>query len=200
MKKFEPINWDAIPDVINKDQFYRICHISKSTALHLLQSGKVPCEYSGNKTRCYKIKKEDVKEYLKSKAVFPEIYAAPKGWYGNQYIIALSKELPEETLLRLHQYYTELLADYQDILTTSDIVKLTGYAKTTVNGWCGKKQVKYFSKSNIYYMPKVFLVDFFCSPTFRSITRKSAWHIKTLSDFQRMLKQEKIISAKGDKR
>ena len=30
--KYQFIDWDSIPDVINKDQFYRICHISKSTA------------------------------------------------------------------------------------------------------------------------------------------------------------------------
>ena len=59
-----PVNWDSVPEVMNKEQFFRICHISKSTALHLLKSGKVPCEWSGKKTRCYKIRKEDVKAYL----------------------------------------------------------------------------------------------------------------------------------------
>lgn len=46
------INWDSIPDIITKDQLYQICHISKSTALYLLRSGKIPCEYTGKKTRC----------------------------------------------------------------------------------------------------------------------------------------------------
>ena len=59
MKYHKPINWNEVPDVITKEQFYRICHISKSTALYLLKSGAVPCEYSGKKTRCYKIKKDD---------------------------------------------------------------------------------------------------------------------------------------------
>ena len=54
------INWDEIPETITKDQFYRICHISKQTARFLLQSGKVPCKYSGKRTRCYTIKKNDV--------------------------------------------------------------------------------------------------------------------------------------------
>ena len=36
-----PVNWDSVPEVMNKEQFFRICHISKSTALHLLKSGKV---------------------------------------------------------------------------------------------------------------------------------------------------------------
>ena len=65
--KENAINWDAVPDVITKDQLYRICHISKSTALYLLQSGKIPCEYTGRKTRCYKIKKEDVIAYLENR-------------------------------------------------------------------------------------------------------------------------------------
>ena len=33
-----PVNWDSAPEVMNKEQFFRICHISKSTALHLLKS------------------------------------------------------------------------------------------------------------------------------------------------------------------
>ena len=42
-----PVNRDSVPEVMNKEQFFRICHISKSTALHLLKSGKEPCEWSG---------------------------------------------------------------------------------------------------------------------------------------------------------
>ena len=65
------INWNEIPDIITKDQLYRICHISKSTARYLLQSGKIPCYYTGKQTRCYKIKKEDVIAYLEDRKVFP---------------------------------------------------------------------------------------------------------------------------------
>lgn len=96
-----PVNWDSVPEVMNKEQFFRICHISKSTALHLLKSGKVPCEWSGKKTRCYKIRKEDVKAYLEERAIFPELYSAPKGWYGTHYVARLSKELPEDTLRQI---------------------------------------------------------------------------------------------------
>ena len=35
------------PETISKDQFYRIAHISKATALYLLQSGLVHCIDSG---------------------------------------------------------------------------------------------------------------------------------------------------------
>ena len=47
MKKLEPINWNALPDEMNKEQFRIICHISKATATKLLESGVVPCVHSG---------------------------------------------------------------------------------------------------------------------------------------------------------
>lgn len=189
--KEHAINWDAVPDVITKDQLYRICHISKSTALYLLQSGKIPCEYTGRKTRCYKIKKEDVKAYLEERAVFPELYSAPRGWYGSHYVARLSAELPEEVLRQMHGYYTGLLKKYKDVVTVQEIVALTGYSKTTINNWCNKGVLKSFRKGQIYYIPKVFLAEFFCSLTFRSITRKSLWHFQTLNDFQRKMKRNK---------
>lgn len=184
------IDWNSVPDVMNKDQFYRLYHISKSTALHLLKSGKVPCEWSGKKTRCYKIKKEDVKVYLEERAVFPELYFAPRGWYGNHYVARLSAELPEETLSKMQEYYNQLLKKYKDVVTVQEVAFLTGYSKTTINNWCNKGVLKSFRKGQIYYIPKVFLAEFFCSLTFRSITRKSLWHIQTLNDFQRQLKKK----------
>ena len=63
----QPINWDDIPEVITKEQLYRICHISKSTALYLIKSGKIPCTDTGKKTRRYTIKKADVLAYLKER-------------------------------------------------------------------------------------------------------------------------------------
>ena len=41
----------------------------------------MPCEWSGKKTRCYKIRKEDVKACPEERAIFPELYSAPKNWY-----------------------------------------------------------------------------------------------------------------------
>lgn len=78
-KQEQFINWDEIPEILSKEQFYKLCHISKTTALHLLRNGIVPCSNSGMKTRCYKIKKVDVQEYLSKRAIFPEAYSAPSG-------------------------------------------------------------------------------------------------------------------------
>lgn len=186
-----PINWDSVPDVMNKEQFFRICHIIKSTALHLLKSGKVPCECSGKKTRCYKIRKEDVKAYLEERAIFPELYSAPKGWYGMHYTARLSGKLTDDMLTAMHDYYAKLLDDYDDVMTVNDISALTGYGKTTINKWCCSKYLKSFRSGRLLYIPKIFLTEFFCSQYFRSINRKTLWHIQTLNEFQLEVKWRK---------
>ena len=35
------------PEFVTKDQFYRICHISKNTALYYIKNGFIPCIDSG---------------------------------------------------------------------------------------------------------------------------------------------------------
>lgn len=177
------INWDSVPEIITKNQLYKICHISKSTALYLLRSGKIPCEYNGKKTRCYKIKKKDVIKYLENRKVFPECYSAPAGWYRGNYSIKLETKIPESALKNLRQYYTEMLAQYPDVMTATEVSKIIGYGKTTVNNWCNKGYIKSFKRNNTNHIPKVYLIEFLCSKYFRTITRKSKWHIGTLQQF-----------------
>ena len=50
------INWDEYPDIITKDQLYKICHISKQTARRLLITGAIPCVYTGKKLDVFKLK------------------------------------------------------------------------------------------------------------------------------------------------
>lgn len=74
------------PESMNKEQFYKAAHISKYTALYLLQSGLVPCSDSGKKTRRYVIKTEDVVQYLLDRIAYPAKYSVPKGWRSDQAI------------------------------------------------------------------------------------------------------------------
>ena len=179
------INCDSIPDIITKDQLYQICHISKSTALYLLRSGKIPCEYTGKKTRCYKIKKSDVITYLEKRKIFPESYSAPAGWYKGNYSIKLETKIPENALKNMRQYYTEMLAQYPDVMTATEVSTIIGYGKTTVNNWSRKGHLKAFKRNNMNHIPKVYLIEFCYSKYFRTITRKSDWHIRALQEFSR---------------
>ncbi len=187
-------DWEQIPETINKEQFYQICHISKQTARYLLKSGKVPCEYNGKKTRCYKIKKEDVQAYLFSRGASPEDYAAPAGWYSKRKKQLHPEKPSAETLQKMRDYYGTLLNDYPDVMTVQQVVHLTGYAKTTVNNWCSQKRLPSFMKDRTHYIPKVFLNEFFCSEYFRTISRKTKWHLHVIRVFQRQLKEEVILA------
>ena len=80
LKYYEAIRREY-PETISKDQFYRIAHISKATALHLLQHGLVPCKDTGKKTRRYTIRTDDVIFYMIDRELHPEVYHAPDNWY-----------------------------------------------------------------------------------------------------------------------
>ena len=65
--------YEEYPEVISADQLYRICHISKRKAKWLLEHGYIPCEDSGKKTRRYKIRLNDVIDYLLTLEAAPDL-------------------------------------------------------------------------------------------------------------------------------
>ena len=114
-----------------------------------------------------------------------ESYSAPAGWYKGNYTVKMKTELPEQILENMKLYYTELFAQYPDVLTTSEISKVIGYGTTSINNWCKKGHLKAFKRNNMNHIPKVYLIEFCCSIYFRTITRKSDWHIRALQEFPR---------------
>lgn len=76
--------YESYPEIISADQLYRICHISKRKAKWLLDSGRIPCQDSGKKTRRYKIRIDDVVSYLRTLETAPETVAAPVGLFNSK--------------------------------------------------------------------------------------------------------------------
>lgn len=139
-KKFDAIR-RTYPETISKDQFYRIAHISKATALHLLQNGLVPCKDSGKKTRRYTIRTDDVITYLIDREIQPEKYGAPDHWYRDRSGYRKSRntfryELSNlsETEKNLFEEYTRTeLAAYGDLLSVEETIEISRNAMGTVN-------------------------------------------------------------------
>ena len=121
--------------------------------------------------------------YLENCKVFPESYSASAGWYKGEYTVQMGEQISQIVLEHLRLYYIELPSDYPDVLTTQVVSEITGYGKTSINNWCNQGHIKSFRKNNVNHIPKVYLVEFFCSTYFRTITRKSPWHIRTLQGF-----------------
>ena len=158
------------PEYMSKEQMYKECHISKKTCLYLLQSGLVPCLDSGKKTRCYKIKTIDVIRYLDHRDSHPERYM-PK-------LRTVPQKLARPDLGMMRSYYINLLNTSPDVLSTTQISRITGYSKSTVIRWCHKGYLQPFRISGNLLIPKMQLVHFLSSEHFSGIVPKSAKHNK----------------------
>ena len=68
------------PEIMNKEQMRKVCHISKRTARYLLQFNLIPHVCTGKKTRCYAIKKRDVIHcHFVPYAIHISLYQIPSG-------------------------------------------------------------------------------------------------------------------------
>ena len=72
--KYDAKEFKKYPEIMNKEQMRIACHISKQTALYLLQFNLIPHTCTGKKTRCYAIKKSDVIAFMNDREVNPEKY------------------------------------------------------------------------------------------------------------------------------
>lgn len=132
--------YESYPEIISADQLYRICHISKRKAKWLLDSGRIPCQDSGKKTRRYKIRTDDVVSYLRMLETAPETVAAPVGLFNSK-----SKRINPIAQIDINDFQHFLYriwAMEPDALTPKDIRPLIGYSPSTIGQWiaCQKLQ------------------------------------------------------------
>ena len=151
------------PKTMSKDQFYKAAHISKATALYLLQSGLVPCKDSGKATHRYTIKTKDVIAYLQDRILYPSKYTAPDGWYTgrsrgkvkkiesgvNQFI-----RLTDAQKEKLKKYFADEMSELEDLISTSVFAEFLGYDIQTVLRWCNQNRIHYFTVGSKFSSPK----------------------------------------------
>lgn len=155
------------PPVITKEQFYRICNISKKTAAHLLDNGLVPCVNNGKKTRKYNINLKDVIEYLETREVDPGKYAAPYGWYKAKMMPGPKRlVLSKVNIRKIQQYFKNLLSVCPDVLSIAQVSEITGYSTTSILRWINKGYLKRFDLGNHFVIPKTWLLEFLTGPDF----------------------------------
>ena len=172
------------PEEITKDQFYRICHISKKTASYLLDCGLVPCTNSGKKTRKYKIRLEDVIAFLEARENNPLAFKAPDNFYRcsayNPYAINIERVTQNKEILR--SFLKKQIADYDDVISPHKVSEITGYSTKTVALWCENGKLKSFNIFNRIKIPKEYLLDFLTSDDAFLIAKKSKKHIDLMND------------------
>lgn len=191
---YDKLAFRSLPDVISKEQMRIACHISKRTALYLLQSGLIPCKTTGKKTRCYSIQKADVIKFIKKCERNPIKYKPPENWYADADRPHIIRCLPSKMPTKSHfkAYYKNALADYSDVMDVTDIVEFTGYNRRTVGTWCRKGYLKYISKTNKFHIPKCFLIEYMSSDSYNKTNRKTKEHLDAI---WQVCKQSHIYSA-----
>ena len=174
----ESIDWNNIPDTISKDQFCKICHMSKRTATKYLGC-VIPCNDNGKKTHRYSIAKADLIAFL-------ERYPERQRISTITPVVRRSKTsfsslpLSEQVAFSMHDYYSHLLRSEKEILRIADICRITGYGKTIVNVWFLSGNFRYVIIRGAKHTTKENLIDFLSSDDFDKIFRKSDWHLKQI--------------------
>ena len=175
------------PRIVSKDQVYRICHISKATALYLLQSGLIPCVDSGKKTRRYRVELDDVIAYLQNREIDPFSYKPPENYYVAKSHPASphhkQAHIPNDLIPGARSFFEDKLQKFNDVLTTTQVSKFLGYSKTTVVNWYEKQEIKCFFIKNKLIFPKEYLIDFIVSDRCNYIHLKSNRHIALIKEY-----------------
>ena len=188
--KYDAKEFKKYPEIMNKEQMRIACHISKQTALYLLQFNLIPHTCTGKKTRCYAIKKSDVIAFMNDCEVNPEKYIAPKNWYkyGSKTVrpYKIRIHLPcAKDEKKLRRYYESKLAALPDVMDVAAAVDFTGYNRRTVCQWIRVGKLKALALLQKYMIPKCYLIDWLCSDDYNSTNRKSRRHIDMLWEAQK---------------
>ncbi len=148
-------------DCVSKEEFYKLCHISKKTAYKLIKSGRIKANKRNCASRhCYEIPISEI-EQLES-------------------IRRYLNKLREEEISKVKEYYSKKLKNYPDVITSEDVQAITGYAKETVRKWIQSGKLVGIVYKSKYVIAQNDFLEFVTSSHYVGITRKSQEH---LSDF-----------------
>lgn len=163
------------PEELTLDQMRIICKIAKRSAKYLLDHNIVPCENTGKKTRQYKIRRDDIIEYLKlCKEWGSQIPVGtlngriPNPLRKKAYVSSFSFHIKPGMELELGKYFQSLFEEYPDVLYMKDVLILTGVSKEAIRKRIKNGDIKVVCYGNKYFFPKQALLDFMLSPSYLS--------------------------------
>ena len=178
---FDPSELEKYPEIMNLEQMRIVCHINKRTAAYLLQTGLVPCKMTGKKTRCYRVRKDDVIAFILDRETNPDRYIYPRNWkQGNPATKRIRVIPPMPNQEEKRRYYTQKLQHLPDVISVKQICEITGYNPRTVRSWLLKGHIRYIAKTNKFYVIKKSFIDYLCSSQYEVSHRKSHKHIDML--------------------
>ena len=188
--KYESLR-EAYPEFISLDQLYKICGVSKISATYLVENGIIPAIDTGKQTWRYKIALDDAITYLRRREQVGSMI--PRG-------VATSRKPKHERMkstrkcfaqmvtpgqeAAIAEYFDFIFADYDEILTTLDIIEMTGLEKSTVLKLLKAGVIKSIMTYPKYLIPKPYLLEFVITPRFIEYRTNSEHFRKILGGFE----------------
>ena len=123
------------------DDVRRMLHISKRKCADLLKKGILPCTSTGKKTRQYKIRRSDVEALMKTQ----------------------DQKKPSEPPKDYREQLEDLWYDAPDVLTQTDVQKLTGYSQSYVSSWMVTGKLRTVTVHGSPITSREWLIDFVCA-------------------------------------
>lgn len=174
------------PDILTLENVRCILHISKRKTAWMLQNGIIRCEISGKQTRQYRVKIDDLFDYLDRLENADPSVELPHGIFTTrtEKKLVYEKAMPHPiTFEKTPEDFRAWLEDEwyaeSNLLLSQDIGRITGYDRHTVQRWLQEKRIRSVWTQNELISSKTWLIDFYCEEAYK-IMRKSDTHIDQL--------------------
>jgi len=182
---------EQYPEFISLDQLSKICQIAKRSAKYLVDHGIIPFQDTGKQTWRYKIALDDVITYLHRREQVGSMI--PCG--------AVTSKRPQAERMRscrrcfaqfveqgkeaeIAEYFNFIYSEYDDVLTVTDIVEMTGLERSTIQKLLKNGHIKYLEKSPMYVIPRQYLMEFVVTRHFIEHRTSSEIFKKIIGGFQ----------------
>jgi len=189
MKKNYEILREQYPEYISLDQLYKICRIAKRSAQYLLENKIIPSKNTGKKTWRYRISIDAVIRYLRQRdqwgSMIPFGAVSSKPSASKNHRISFSYMVKPGKEEEVRQYFEQLYADAEDVLTVPEIMKLTGLSDKTVLLLLKNGTIKSLASSPRYIVPKQYLLEFVSSRDYIEIRSNSGAFQRILDGFKK---------------
>ena len=155
------------PEIITKEQLYKLLHISKRKAKWMLDEGIIPCQNRGTKTHTYLIRMEDVRIYL-ARPDAERQRELPTGQFNAHPVRSHRKceNLPQRELREGETddymlFLEEELAVQPDDLSVAQVVSLTGICEKKILRWLQTGELFAVRFGGRYHIPKEVVVEWY---------------------------------------
>ena len=178
MKRKELQITDIPGDFLSKEDFYKIAHISKKTALWLIETELVSAEKPEKQGLGYRIPKAEVERYLADRNVNPTKYR--RSDRCNRYPYSPVQRYTKRLAFEIRSAVEDDIEHLPDVLVPKQVSAILGYSLREIYGWSETRGLKALRLSGKLYYPKPYLLDFVASKAYHNIREKSKEHIELL--------------------